>query len=68
MRTMYPDAVEDVPSNMPSPLGKKVQINAFVDADLAWELTTRRSHTGILILFNMAPIIWYSKRQNHSRS
>ena len=63
MRSMYPDAVEDIPPNMPVPLGRAVQINAFVDADLAGELTTRRSQTGILIFLNMAPIIWYSKRQ-----
>ena len=64
MRTMYPDAIEDIPRNMPASLGKKVQINAFVDADNAGELTTRRSQTGILIFLMMAPIIWYSKRQN----
>ena len=64
MRTMYPDAVDFIPPNMPRPLGKSVQINAFVDADHAGELTTRRSQTGIIIYLNMAPIIWYSKRQN----
>ena len=42
MRTLYPDAVEDVPSNAPEPLEKIVQINGFVDADLEWELTTCR--------------------------
>ena len=25
---------------------------------------TRRSHTGIIIYVNMAPVVWYSKRQN----
>ena len=35
-----------------------------MDADLAGELTTRRSQTGILVFGNMAPLIWYSKRQN----
>jgi len=64
MRTMYPDAVDFIPPNMPRPLGKSVQINAFVDADHAGELTTRRSQTGIIIYLNMAPIIWFSKRQN----
>ena len=64
MRSMYPDVVEDIPSTIPGPLGKEVQINAFVDADLAGELTTRRSQTGILIFLNMTPIVLYSKRQN----
>ena len=42
MPTMYPDAIEDLPPSYPVLLGKSVQINAFVDTDLAGELTTRR--------------------------
>ena len=64
MKSMYPDAEDLLPSNAPPPLGRSVQINSFVDADLAGELTTRRSQTGILIFLCMAPILWYSKRQN----
>ena len=40
-----------------------IQINAFVDASHARNKVTRRSHTGILIYLNRAPIIWYSKAQ-----
>ena len=64
LRALYPDAIDYLPPNMPEALGRSVQINAFVDADLAGESTTRRSQTGILIYVNMAPIIWVSKRQN----
>ena len=64
LQALYPDAVDYIPANAPEPLGQSVQINAFVDADLAGELTTRRSQTGILIYVNMAPIIWISKRQS----
>jgi hypothetical protein len=35
----------------------------FCDADHAGNLVTRRSHTGILIYLNQAPITWYSKAQ-----
>jgi len=35
-----------------------------VDADHAGCKVTRRSHTGVLIFVNRAPILWYSKRQN----
>ena len=41
-----------------------VIISAFVDADHAGSVVTRRSHTGIIIFFHNAPIIWFSKRQN----
>lgn len=64
LRNLYPDAIDYCPLNAPKPLGQGVQINAFVDADLAGEYTTRRSQTGILIYLNMAPIMWISKRQS----
>jgi len=60
----YKDAKEQVPPNALPPRGRPVQINAFVDADHAGNKVTRRSHTGILIYLNCAPIIWYSKAQS----
>jgi hypothetical protein len=60
----YKDACEAIPSNAPPPRGNEVQTNAFVDASHASNKVTGRSHTGILIFLNMAPIIWYSKKQN----
>ena len=59
-----PDAEDTVPHNMPEPRGKAVDITCFVDADHAGNKVTRRSHTGIIIFVNQAPILWYSKRQN----
>ena len=44
--------------------GEKVDINVFVDADHEGNRVTRRSHTGIIIFLNMAPIIWFSNKQN----
>ena len=64
MKKFYPDAKESVPTNAPEPRGKPVQINCFVDSDHAGNVVTRRSQTGILIYLNMAPIFWYSKKQN----
>jgi hypothetical protein len=60
----YKDATEKLPPNAPKPRGNAVQMNAFVDADHAGNKVTRRSHTGIIIYLNCAPIIWYSKAQN----
>ena len=50
LKVMYPDAVDYIPCNMPEALGKSVQINAFVDADLAGEANTRRLQTRILYI------------------
>lgn len=62
MKELYPDAEDLPPPKMPLPRGKPVNINVFVDSDHAGNTVTRRSHTGIMIFINMAPIQWYSKK------
>ena len=64
MKEIYADAIDELPHNMPEPLGMPIDINAFGDADHAGNKVTRRSHTGVLIYCNMAPILWFSKKQN----
>ena len=64
MKPFYPDAEEAIPDNAPTPRGKAIQINAFVNVDHAGNKMTRQSHTGFIIFMNMAPGYWYSKRQN----
>ena len=63
-KAFYPDAQEAIPSNAPEPLGNPVVLSCFVDADHAGNKVTRRSHTGIILFCNRAPIVWFSKRQN----
>jgi hypothetical protein len=60
----YHNATDELPHKMPEPRGNEVQINCFVDADHAGKRITSRSHTGIFIFVNRAPIMWYSKAQN----
>lgn len=60
----YGDVKEAIPLNAPDPRGKEVDLRMYVDSDHAGEKLTRRSRTGFFVFMNMAPIIWYSKRQN----
>ena len=60
----YPEAKEVIPLDMPQPRGKPVVMSCFEDADHAGDVVTRRSHTGLIIFVNRAPIYWYSKKQN----
>jgi hypothetical protein len=60
----YPGATDAIPHNAPEERGLSVSKTCFVDADHAGCRVTRRSHTGILIFVNRAPIMWYSKGQN----
>ena len=63
-KEFYPDAAEVTPPDIPVPLGKAIVMSCFVDADHAGCKETRRSHTGVIIYVNRAPILWYSKRQS----
>jgi Reverse transcriptase (RNA-dependent DNA polymerase) len=60
----YPETDMKLPPNMLPARGSPVKITCFVDADHAGDLRTRRSHTGIIIFINNAPIVWNSKPQN----
>jgi hypothetical protein len=63
-KPFYGDVTEEKSNDMPTPLGLPVNIACFVDANHAGNVITRRSHTGIIIFIQNAPIIWYSKKQN----
>jgi hypothetical protein len=60
----YRDAKDIIPPNAPEPRGNAVIMSCFIDADHAGNKVTRRSHTGVIIFCNKAPILWFSKRQN----
>jgi hypothetical protein len=64
MSAFHPDAEEAIPQDCPMERGNGVVTSCFVDADQAGCKATRRSHTGVIQYVNMAPILWYSKRQN----
>ena len=61
---LYPDSHEIMARHMPEVLGKYVMIKSHVDANHAGNMANSRSHSGIIIYVNNAPIILYSKRQN----
>jgi hypothetical protein len=63
-KEFYGDIKEELPPNMPKPRGHPVTISTFVDANHAGNVVTRRSHTGIFLFVQNAPIIWFSKRHN----
>jgi len=63
-KSFYGDVQEELPPKMPKPRGNPVAISAFVDANHAGNVIARRSHTGIIIFVQNAPIIWFSKKQN----
>ena len=65
-KDQYSDVCKQLPPDhlCPEPKGVSVSTTAYVDSSHAANKVTRRSHTGFLIFLNIAPIIWFSKRQN----
>jgi hypothetical protein len=63
-KSMYGDVKEIIPSEAHVPRGKEVELRLFVDYDHAGAKFTRWSRTGFVIYLNMAPIVWFSKRQS----
>jgi hypothetical protein len=61
--TVYTNTTERIADNMPPPRGLEFTIRAYVDADHAGNLVTRRSRTGFIIFLNNAPVYWSSKKQ-----
>ena len=63
-KELYEIEEEPTPSDMPKPRGKSIVMTCWVDAFHASKKLAMRSHTGIFIELNGAPVAWYSKRQN----
>ena len=56
MKSIYREAINEISNNISDSLGKAVQLNLYVDTNHTGNSVTRRSHTGIVIFMNMAPI------------
>ena len=63
-RTVYSGACEQIPHDIPKPLGKYVQTTHYVDANLHHDLATGKAVTAALHFLNQTPIDAYTKRQS----
>ena len=63
-RTVYSGACEQIPHDIPEPLGKHVQTTHYVDANLHHDLATGKAVTAVLHFLNQTPIDAYTKRQS----
>ena len=63
-RSVYSGACEQIPHNIPKPLGKHGQTTHYVDANLHHDLATGKVVTAVLHFLNQTPIDAYSKRHH----
>ena len=60
----YRNVEEELLQKIMEPRGRDVSIYLFVDDSNAPNIATRRSHNGIIMLIQNAPIIYFSEKQN----
>ena len=61
--SVYGNVHENLPDDMPDPLGEAVTTTTTMDANLSHCLATGKSLTGCLHFVNKTPVDWYSKKQ-----
>ena len=60
--TLYGNVKEEIPKDIPKPLGKREITTTFLDANLLHDIVTPKSVTALLH-FVSTPTDWFSKRQ-----
>ena len=63
-RSVYSGACEQIPHDIPKPLGKHVQTTHYVDANLHHDPATGKAVTSVLHFLSQTPIDAYTKRQS----
>lgn len=67
-KTVYGEHKEEIPNDAPVPLGKRVTLIHYFDANLMHDVLSGKSVTGCIHLANKTPIMWYSKKQATSET
>ena len=62
-RSVYGKVKEEIPKDIPKPLGKRVITTTYLDANLLHDIVTGKSVTAILHFVNTTPTDWFSNRQ-----
>ena len=63
-KSIYSETCEQIPHDIPKPLGKHAQNTYYVDANLHHDLATGKAVTASLHFLNQTPIDAYSKRHH----
>ena len=61
--SFYGNVKEEIPKDIPKPLGNSVITTTFLDANLLHYIVTGKSVTAVLYFINTTPTDWFSKRQ-----
>ena len=62
-RTVYGNVKEEIPKDIPKPLGTRVITSTFLEANLLHDIVTGKSVTAVLHFVKTTPTDWFLKRQ-----
>ena len=62
-RSVYGDAKEQIPKDAPKPLGKRVVLTSYKDANLYHDVVSGKSVTGVIHMVNQTPVDWFTRKQ-----
>ena len=62
-KDVYEDLLEDIPTDAPPALGKRVTFIHWFDANLMHDVLSGKAVTGCVHFANKTPIMWHSKKQ-----
>ena len=62
-KSIYEEDHEEIPDDIPKPLGKPVILGHYFDANLMHDIMSGKAVTGCLHMANKTPIMWHSKKQ-----
>ena len=67
-KSAHQEFEEELPEDAPKPLGKKVTLIHWFDANLMHDVLSGKSVTGCIHFANKTPIMWHSKKQATSET
>ena len=62
--SVYGNPTEDIPKDAPPPLGKRIVLTHYFDANLMHDVLSGKAVTGVVHFYNKTPVDWYSKKQS----
>ena len=66
--SVYGNPTEDIPKDAPPPLGKRIILTHYYDANLMHDVLSGKAVTGVVHFYNKTPVDWYCKKQSTSET
>ena len=66
--SVYGKHENDIPTNAPPPLGKRIVLTHYFDASLMHDVLSGKAVTGVCTFYQKTPVDWFCKQQSTSET